>query len=116
MQNILLWRRAGTDAPYLHHRQYRDAPLRYRCIHRFSVMRMAAPERGVYAASRGVCKGAWPVQGARVLRERSAAREVREFDRHALAAVEEMEPSVDDRTPIDARQGAGVELELRFVA
>jgi len=27
MQNIMLRRRAGTDAPYLHHRQHRDAPL-----------------------------------------------------------------------------------------
>ncbi|MBM3822425.1 MAG: exosortase system-associated protein, TIGR04073 family [Verrucomicrobia bacterium] len=26
MQNIMLRRRAGTDAPYLHHRQHRDAP------------------------------------------------------------------------------------------
>jgi len=25
MQNIMLRRRAGTDAPYLHHRQHRDA-------------------------------------------------------------------------------------------
>jgi len=25
-QNIMLRRRAGTDAPYLHHRQHRDAP------------------------------------------------------------------------------------------
>ncbi|MBM3821971.1 MAG: hypothetical protein FJ404_03605 [Verrucomicrobia bacterium] len=27
MQNIMLRRRAGTDAPYQHHRQHRDAPL-----------------------------------------------------------------------------------------
>jgi len=26
MQNIMLRRRAETDAPYLHHRQHRDAP------------------------------------------------------------------------------------------
>jgi len=26
MQNIMLRRRTGTDAPYLHHRQHRDAP------------------------------------------------------------------------------------------
>jgi len=26
MQNIMLRRRAGTDAPYLHQRQHRDAP------------------------------------------------------------------------------------------
>jgi len=26
MQNIMLRRRAGTDAPYLQHRQHRDAP------------------------------------------------------------------------------------------
>jgi len=26
MQNIMLRRRAGTDAPYLHHRQHRDVP------------------------------------------------------------------------------------------
>jgi len=26
MQNIMLRRRAGTDVPYLHHRQHRDAP------------------------------------------------------------------------------------------
>jgi len=28
MQNIMLRRRAGTDAPYLHRRQHRDAPLK----------------------------------------------------------------------------------------
>jgi len=26
MQNIMLRQRAGTDAPYLHHRQHRDTP------------------------------------------------------------------------------------------
>jgi len=37
MQNIMLRRRAGTDAPYLHHRQHRDAPrcglARYCAVH-----------------------------------------------------------------------------------
>jgi len=28
MQNIMLRRRAGTDAPYLHHRQHRDEPAK----------------------------------------------------------------------------------------
>jgi len=37
MQNIMLRRRAGTDAPYLHHRQHRDAPQAHRCIQRLSV-------------------------------------------------------------------------------
>jgi len=37
MQNIMLRRRAGTDAPYLHHRQHRDAPVGTRCIQSLSV-------------------------------------------------------------------------------
>ena len=38
MQNIMLRRRAGTDAPYLHHRQHRDAPGYSPCLHESTVV------------------------------------------------------------------------------